>query len=102
MYVNNMHGFILGRGGGTHPLPAGICTVEKKNKNIVYKYEKDTIHRSFTKKYIVSKGRKGVGYAPTLKNRTRALITMYTCTFVCLSFFEMWGYRLWYRIIVIQ
>lgn len=86
-----MHGFILGRGGGwTHPLPSGICKVEKKNKNIVHKYEKDTIHRSFTKKYIVSKGRKGVGYAPTLKKkRTSALIAMYTCTFVCLLFFEM-------------
>lgn len=72
MYVNNMHGFILGRGGHTH-FQLEFATLKKINKNIVHKYEKDTIHRSFTKKYIVSKGRKGVGYAPTLKKTGQAL-----------------------------
>lgn len=41
--------------------------LKKKNKNIVYKYEKDIIYRSFIKKYIVFKGRKGVGYVFILK-----------------------------------
>lgn len=67
-----MHGFILERGGGHTHFQLEFAKL-RKNKNIVHKYEKDTIHRSFTKKYIVSKGRKVVGYAPTLKKTGQAL-----------------------------
>lgn len=49
---------------------------------------KRTQFTSFTKKYIVSKGRKGVGYAPTLKKkqdkRFNNDIDVYM--YICMSF----------------